>query len=584
MVRMQRTLAVTLLMALSAALLTACNGLQFVWDRTGGEQVDLGVQPVDVAGADSAARKHTIGAVTYYQGVRPTRVRGYGLVVGLGGQGSRDCPKHIYDGLVHKMYKQHSFSAAEVGIKPTSPEQLINSMDSAVVTVVGMIPRGAVAGARFDIVVEALPGTQTTSLHGGHLFPMDLEVYRDIPERGSITGRILARASGPIFSNPFSSATSATQTNARAGIILGGGIATQDREVRLVLVQPSYQLARRIENRINARFPGARKVADALSPSFIKTSIPPEAREDPGHFLALIRALYLSRDPRFETRVARKLAKELTHPKSDHAAIALCFEGLGQAGLGQLQKLCTHPKDYVSFHAAVAAVRLGDHLASDVLAGHAKNVYSPFRFQAIRALSYARDVGAAGLALRDLLEDADSRVQIAAYEGLLQRGDSWIDSHRIGKRNFVLDQIPTLGENFIYCKRSGSRRIAFFGDGLRCRPPVFYSAADDSILINAPAGAETLSVIRRTSGAGLVSPAIPVSLDLAKMVILFGSTAGVDRNGTVTGLGLDYGSVVAVLQQLCEDRSVNAKFILEQPNVAELFGPPRPVGRPESER
>jgi len=582
--RAQRSLAFTLLMASSTVLLTACNGLQFVWERAGRDKVDLGVQPVDVTGANSAARKHTIGAIAYYQGVRPTRVRGYGLVVGLGGHGSRDCPRHIYDSLVRKMYKQHSFSAAEVGVKTSSPEQLINSKDSAVVAVEALIPRGAVAGARFDVAVKALPGTQTTSLRGGRLFPMDLEVYRDIPERGSITGRILARAAGPIFSNPFSNATSATHTNAREGIILGGGIATQDRDVRLVLVQPSYQLARRTENRINARFPGAHKVADALSPSFIKIVIPPEARQDPGHFLSLIRALYLSRDPRFEARVVLKLAKEITHPKADHAAISLCFEGLGNAGLAQLQKLCTHPKDYVSFHAAVAAVRLGDHLACDVLATHAKNPYGPFRFQAIRALAYAREVGAAGLALRDLLNDPDSRVQIAAYEGLIQRGDSWVDSRQIGQRNFTLDQISTLGENFVYCKRSGSRRIALFGNILRCTPPVFYSAPDDSIVINAPVDAESLSVIRRTAGAGLVSPAIPVPLDLPKIVALFGSTAGVDRNGIVTGLGLDYVAVVGVLQQLCEDRSVNAKFILEQPNVAELFGPPRPLGRPESER
>ncbi len=584
MMNTKRKLAFLLLLTSMPALLTACNDLQFVWEREDKDVVDLGVQPIDVAGANSAAQKHTIGAVTYYQGVRPTRVRGYGLVVGLSGRGSRDCPPHIFKSLVHKMYKQHNFSSVEVGVKPTSPERLINSDDSAVVTVEGLIPRGAVSGARFDVAIRALPGTQTTSLHGGRLFPMDLEIFRDTPERGSITGRILGRAAGPIFSNPFSSAKSATQTNAREGIILGGGVATQDREVRLVLVQPSYQLARRIENRINARFPGSRKVADALSPSFIKILIPPEARQDPGHFLSLIRALYVSRDPRFETRVAQKLAKELTHPKADHAAISLCFEGLGNAGLGELKKLCAHAKDYVSFHAAVAALRLGDHLACDVLATHAKNPHGQYRFQAIRALSYAKEVGAAGLALRDLLDDSDPRVQIAAYEGLIQRGDSWIESRRVGKKNFTLDQIPTLGENFIYCKRSGSRRIALFGDSIRCAPPVFYSAPDGSILINAPADAESLSVIRRTSGAGLVSPAIPVPLDLPKIVSLFGSTAGVDRSGTVLGLGLDYGSVVGVLQQLCEDRSLNANFVLEQPNVAELFGPTRPVGRPESER
>ena len=49
------------------------------------------------------------------------------------------------------------------------------------------------------------------------------------------------------------------------------------------------------------------------------------------------------------------------------------------------------------------------------------------------------------------------------------------------------------------------------------------------------------------------------------------------------GLGLDYGAVVRALYYLCQDHAINAKFILEQPNAAELFGPARPAGRPESE-
>jgi len=64
---------------------------------------------------------------------------------------------------------------------------------------------------------------------------------------------------------------------------------------------------------------------------------------------------------------------------------------------------------------------------------------------------------------------------------------------------------------------------------------------------------------------------------------LLGNDAGVAANGEAVGLGLDYGAVVRALYYLCQDHAVNAKFILEQPNAAELFGPARPAGRPESE-
>ena len=62
-----------------------------------------------------------------------------------------------------------------------------------------------------------------------------------------------------------------------------------------------------------------------------------------------------------------------------------------------------------------------------------------------------------------------------------------------------------------------------------------------------------------------------------------GHEADVDHTGEVTGLGLDYGAIVRALYHLCEDQSVNAAFILEQPNTLELLGQPRRAGRPESE-
>ena len=62
-----------------------------------------------------------------------------------------------------------------------------------------------------------------------------------------------------------------------------------------------------------------------------------------------------------------------------------------------------------------------------------------------------------------------------------------------------------------------------------------------------------------------------------------GRDADVGLDDEVLGLGLGYGAVVRALYHLCEDKSINATFILEHPNVTELFGPPRPAGRPESE-
>lgn len=579
-----RSPKITYAFLLAGVIGASCAVGGCIWAHERRKPLDLGVGPGDNPLAHSAAYRDTIGALAYYQGLAPMRVRGYGLVVGLGTNGSRDCPQHVLDRLMQSLYKQHHFAEAVVGIDSITPERLIGDEDTAVVVVQGDIPAAAVRGSRFDVVVFAVPGTQTKSLRGGRLYTTALHVYRPVSETAAITGQVLARAGGPIFLNPFSGADSATTVNPRQGIVIGGGVAVQDRRLRLVLVTASYPRARQIQDRINAQFPGARRVANAVSPSLVELDVPEEFRDETSHFLALVRSLYVSRDPKFEATRARELAHELINPTAPHGRIALSLEGLGRAAIPELNELYTHSKDYVSFYAAAAGLRLGEHLAGDVMAKHAADPKSPFRFRAIRALGEARGMGGAAIALRRLLYDEDPRIRIAAYEGLIARDDREIRSRRIDEDNFILDNVPSGGgKDMIYVKRSGSRRIALFGDDLRCTPPIFYRSPDGGVTLTAEPGDERITALRVAITSGAVSDPMPLPLQLQEMIALLGSAAGVDRDGQVVGLGLGYGEVVRMLYRLCQDGSINAEFRLEEPNVAELFGPPRPTGRPESE-
>ena len=63
--------------------------------------------------------------MTYLEGLSPMRVRGFGLVAGLGENGSRDCPKNVYTQLVQMLYKQRRTSGRAVGAEESSPEKLI---------------------------------------------------------------------------------------------------------------------------------------------------------------------------------------------------------------------------------------------------------------------------------------------------------------------------------------------------------------------------------------------------------------------------------------------------------------------------
>jgi hypothetical protein len=172
---------------------------------------------------------------------------------------------------------------------------------------------------------------------------------------------------------------------------------------------------------------------------------------------------------------------------------------------------------------------------------------------------------------------------VAAYEALIRRGDVTIASVKVADDNFTLDRVPMEGESFIYAKRSRERRIVLFDNDLKVLTPVFYRAPDGSFTLNADRGDRSVTVVRVVPTSGAVSPPIPAPLELMPLLRLLGAEAQVLPGGEVIGLGLDYASIVRALHHLCNDGSINGNFMLEQPNIAELFGPPEPSGRPESE-
>jgi len=558
-----------------------CSGL--LWGENSPKKAELGVDAKDAPLSGSAAVRDTIGAYTYYDGLAPLRVTGFGLVVGLGSNGSRDCPKDIYGELIQSLYKRQRSAISVVGVPSLKPETLIDSLDSAVVVVQGDIPPAATAGKRFEISVTALPGTKTKSLRGGYLLPTELARVQPTGRNRAITGKVLAQAYGPLLLNPFVEADSASRTAELQGTVVGGGMSKTDRLVRLVLTSPSYPLARQVRDRINDHFPGPKRVADAISPSFVELRCPEDYRDDEAHFLGLVRGLYLSRNPQFEAERARALADELLDAAAPHAMISWCLEGLGATALPILRDLYAHPEPHVAFHAAAAGLRLDDHLAGDLMATIADQMDNPFRFRAIRALGAAEGMANAVHALRRLLGDDDPRVRVAAYEALLKRRDTAVESIRLGRDNFVLDRVSVPGEKLVYAKRSGERRIALFGRDIRCSAPAFYRSPDGSLTITAEMSDNHLTLLRTVLLSGNVSPPIASDFDVGSMIQLLGRPPGVDFDGNVTGLGIDYGSVAHALYSLCRDHVIDADFMTEQPNIAELFGPSQISGRPEAE-
>ncbi len=530
--------------------------------------------------SQSAAVRDTIGAYAWLEGLLRLRVRGYGLVVGLGENGSRQCPDRIRKRLSAEIRKNYGLGDSRQGLDAITPEAMIDSRDTAVVLVEGEIGAARLRGTRFDLTVTALPGTDTTSLAGGRLYGCDLRYYRQAGGDMVQEGKILAKGAGPVFINPFGrQADSATPANLRRGRIIGGGTSMEDRSVRLVLSSPQYARATQIQNRINDRFGRGTKIASAETPSHVALDIPREFFGEELDFLAVVRHLQLSTDPGAEEQRTRSLTAELLDPEAPHDSIGLALEGIGKTVRPVVRNLYDSRLPHVRYYAARTGLRLGDSLAIPVLRQEALVAAGPYQLDAIRDLGHATQMSRAAVALADVLRaDLPDRARTLAYDGLIRHQAPTLNSTPLDQ--MILDHVPdAAGPPMIYATVSEQARILVLGD-VPCRTPLFYRHPSGLVTLRADSGSTEVSVLR-TLPSGRVSPTASTSPDLCKLVSTLGGEAGQDRFGRIR-LGLSYAQVLDVIAGLCENDTLPAQFRLERPEAVDVQPMVR-SGRPDSE-
>ena len=162
----------------------------------------------------------TVGSYCELTGYYPVQVHGYSLVLGLPQTGSSECPPSIKTFLT-----KHIRSLRDGGYLPSNfsqltAEQIINSRNTALVEVIGVVPAGAPKGDQFDVEVTVLEGTQTTSLQGGWLMPTELRQVVGRYTGGTMVRQPTARARGLVFINPLPlSAATGEKADPRRGIV-----------------------------------------------------------------------------------------------------------------------------------------------------------------------------------------------------------------------------------------------------------------------------------------------------------------------------------------------------------------------------
>lgn len=582
------------LFATASVILSGCLGLAYVHGCGGGQTTWFSKakeepRPAEPATLekdpreDSAALRDTIQSTAYLEGMRRLSVGGYGLVVGLGKNGTTMCPRPIREEMLKDLRGRYRLGSVPEAMEYLKPENLIDSEETAVVEVYGEVPAAARKNDRFDLTVKSLPGTDVRSLEGGWLMPCTLKLWAN---GRPVEGRYLGKGAGQVFINPFGlKKDAATKTDPRVGRVIGGGIINDDRRLRLVLTQPSAAIARRVMLLINRRF-GSKpdKTADALNPTTIKLRIPEDWSRRQVQFLEVLMHLYVPAAPAFHDMRLRELCEEAVQPDAPLADISLAWEGMGKTVITLIRKLYTHENPGVSYFAARAGLRLNDDLAVDVVTRHARDENGPYRELAVEELGKAVNLNRPVLMLRPLLDEDNHRIRYLAYEALRRHKDSTIQSLSVGgKGGFMLDVVPTESDFLISAERSGEQRITLFGHNMRCITPVFYSQRNDRVMITSVPDKPLLKVVRKIPPNDRLSEPLLCTTEVAALIKVLGNEPKKDYHGRHMGLGLTYAQVLEVLHDLCERKTIDATFTLQSVDVATVTTRPAGAARPESE-
>jgi hypothetical protein len=542
-------------------------------------------------------------------------VDGHGLVVGLGKNGSPDVPPQIKKVLVEYMLKQKVGSAmADTG--DVTPSSIIADVDTAVVRMIGLIPPGAPKGWKFDVRVSALVRTGTRSLDGGTLYPFPMYLASGEATAPTSGAREWAMAEGSVFINPFLDSNNPKDAvRLREGRIIGGGTVTESRPIRLILRDSDYARCNAIQKCVNTRFsPGGRAMANSKNPSTIELEIPPAYYYDYEHFLDLVMHLPLQTDPgQWETH-AMKVGQEIEKPGANADGLSLIWEAMGVQVVNSCRQHYASRNAAASYYSARAGIRLYDDTAGDVLTRIARTTGSPFQIPAIRELGKHRKFFRSLGALRELINDASDLVRIAAYEALVELGDTaMIQRETVGE--FDLDLVKSDRSYVIYATQSEQKRIALFGRDMRVASRVFFdmpdpfdpansfvTMADKVVEVDAngnradpakltpvqPAGLVTtkqpqLMVFRSIPQTGGISDAFYMDFTVRSLVRTLGNPARRDANRQIMGLDLTYGQLVSVLYRMCEvNKCIPAKFVLQHlPGRETIYQGATTVGRPD---
>jgi flagellar P-ring protein precursor FlgI len=218
-------------------------------------------------------------------GARDNQLVGYGLVVGLAGDGDKD-----------PVYTKQTIANVLQRYGITVPATTLSSKNVGVVLVTADIPAFMKPGARLDVQVASMGDAK--SLQGG--------VLLQTPLLGA-DNRVYAVAQGPISVGGFSAGpgggggANVTKNHPTVATIINGALVereipatiVRDNSLELLLREPSFTSAARLAESINQTFTNAAQAVDSTS---VRVRLPEGLGDRPVDFIARLEALEVTPD------------------------------------------------------------------------------------------------------------------------------------------------------------------------------------------------------------------------------------------------------------------------------------------------
>ncbi|MDD5134551.1 MAG: flagellar basal body P-ring protein FlgI [Phycisphaerae bacterium] len=494
----------------------------------------------------------TIGDLAEIVAFNPIPVKGIGIVVGLAGTGSAECPPAVRDYL-------RQYILAQLGSKQlVNPDKMINSTDTAVVIVEGWIPAGAVKQQPFDISVKTMANTQTTSIKGGRLYTTELKYVSQVEEAFGAASKTLAFAAGDVYVDSLVE----PKPDPRGGFVLGGGRAIQDTQILLAIYKPDFRTAATIRNRINERF--GKNTANATSDSMISLSLPKKFNDNKERFIELIKSLYITSNAVSEDKQINSLIKKLeTEP--DKRAYETGLEAIGKQAADRVDRLMENSKDpQTKFVAARCLLNIGDDSSLKILRDIAQDSTSPFRLDAVKAIGNAAAKRDCLAIMNRIVGDDNPEVRYTAYKYLQKYDASSIIRILIGQ-DFYLDQVLQTSPKTVWVSRNKEQRIVLFGAPIDCEENIFIDSDDGKIIINSLPDENKISVMRKHPITGELMGPLKTSFRLADVIRILGDEPDPQDKKRRTGLGVSYSEIVELLKKMCDKGAVKAVFATSEP-------------------